>query len=378
LKQALFIAMTFLSVGVGYSQNTTSTKKLSSGQGLTKYGSRFSMEGLYLESDFQKARVTELDARFWARHNLAETFYALIDLGASLQTGSHESVFSDEFQPRQTFYLNEAIVDWSPFSQGQGFEFDFTLGAISQGRIKNPLLVTTTAFPGLKERMGYRAKNFFLSLEAQQSIANHHKQSNRIGNVDEGTPSFFHERATIGYESKDFFLIEAHLGHFAFANLSSSVANESRFMGNSVNGIQESSQFSFGFQGFESGVSTTFYPVGIWQLSLNARHLFNEKAPDGKNQGLLLSTDSKFDLGEGVFLLNEIMSFRNEADTSPGFYNSKTLGHNNKQGQGASLGLEFTRSQLMIESTYIKAKTIEKSNFQSDSETIVISIGKSL
>jgi hypothetical protein len=150
---------------------------------------------------------------------------------------------------------------------------------------------------------------------------------------------------------------------FSFQNLSSSVAQSSLDFGNSTEGTGTSRRFLYGFEGNNMAGDFTWHFSKKWQIQFNGQYLFNEKAPDGRNQGHL----AEFGAGHDQLTLR-VGTFRNESDSSPAFYNARSLGHNNVQGQIISL-LSQGKDYFMRFSL-VNSQPIQKSNVQSNMQII--------
>jgi len=309
--------------------------------------------GFLTRAQMQQAFTPELKAKIAA--NLV------------LETGSNKSINLEEFKPNQGIFLDEAYLQYAPLSF-----LKLQLGAINQSYLESPLLITSTAFVGVKERLFYNKDEQEYYIEAEQAIPTNQTLAKRLGSVDEGTPSF--QMASAGVDLQGNFLsLKAAVSYFQFKNLSNSVANESRLMGNSIKGnSQNTAQYIYGFSGLNTTYELSMRLRSGFTLFNSTQYLFNQEAPDGRNTGYLTNFGVA---GESFKVSTEL--FYNESDSSPAYYNDKSYGHNNRKG--FALGLELTSQQydLTFNAKYIKANLIEQNQYQSDSNIILFNIMRS-
>ena len=180
LFTSLFFSHTTLSAQSSYSLDLSSLRKLNPSFDLKSFG---------LSHRSNLSEVTKLGQLFLLKLNIPVSQSSSVNFsgGLLLEVGSHASQFVDHFRPKQIVFLRNAFLDWDVLEW-----FYIKAGAISQGRLNNPLLVGSTAFPSVIE--GIRLVNndkFKLSVEAQQSIPNNYVLVQRLGSFSEGTPRFF-------------------------------------------------------------------------------------------------------------------------------------------------------------------------------------------
>ena len=233
--------------------------------------------------------------------------------------------------------------------------------------VKFPLLVSDMAFMGAKQEALINLPGpLSFSLSAQQSIPNNQTLSLRAGGIDEGTPHFFVQGGTLEFDSK-LVKISASAHYFIYDKLASGVANQSRFMGNNIEGSSNQSRFVYGYEGWNSTLVLEHQPHQT-SYQLYAQYLFNNKAPDDENTGFFagpIIEHPDYRLAVRYFYL--------EANASVGFYNEKKLGHNNKKG----VSVEFTKRNLAnsfdLHFEYSRAQAIESSPLDGDMDYFALS-----
>ena len=276
-----------------------------------------------------------------------------------LETGANESTGTiAEYEPQEEVNLESAGVHYTYNI------FDVKAGALDQGNHNSPLLISNNAFAGVEEKVSFG----WLYFKATQSIPSNNRLAKRLGGVDDGNPFFGME--TIGVEFGDKFKVDANISHFKFADLSQEVAENSKELGNSVEGSGNATRFNYGFEGTNSTVLTLFTFDNGYFVKASGQYLFNEKAPEGRNKGLL----TQVEFGKKKFSLF-VESFENGSDTSPSFYNSKSYGHNNMKG--SSLGFNSELNDISISAKYTTANVMEENVVQENMNLITFSLVKS-
>jgi hypothetical protein len=285
---------------------------------------------IMIDDDQVSARVfaTGLDLNY--KFSISETLTSIIRGGVLLETGSNNSLNLKEFAPDRELILYQANLRFRP-NIINILEVD--LGSLSLSRFHSPLLLGQSVFMGLNERIKFGGA-YNLQLEAVQSIPNNQNLARRSGGIEEGTPSFLMERASLNL-SGDLLSFSLSVSHFKFNNLSAGVADQSRFMGNDIGGSATSSYFIYDFDGHNSTFNLAINQSGYFKFNITGEYLFNSKAPNGQNTGYLATAILAFgDYGLGLDY------FRNEKNASPAYYNSKYYGHNNKKGIAGHISIK--------------------------------------
>jgi hypothetical protein len=305
-----------------------------------------------MDDDQASARVfgTGLDINYIFK--LSESVTSVIRGGVLLETGSNNSLNLKEFSPERELVLYEANLRFRP-TLIPILELD--LGSLSLSRYNSPLLLGHSVFMGLNERLKL-GSDYNIQLEAVQAIPNNQTLASRSGGIEEGTPSFLMERVSVNLGG-DLLALSVSASHFKFNNLSGEVANQSRFMGNDIGGSSLTSYFIYEFEGYNSTLKLGLNQTGFFKINIDAEYLFNDKAPDGQNSGLLAKGTLLFgDFGLGMSY------FRNEKNASPAYYNSKYYGHNNKKGLGVNLSILNMFESFDLKAQAAKFELIDTTN----------------
>lgn len=324
------------------------------------------LTGTTVDDQQTEARVVSFSFFTNIKQTLVEGVEAQIIAGAVLETGSNESLFVDEFKPRQDLVLKEASLNYRPIEQ-----LSLKLGALNQGEYKSPLLLTDSAFVAAKESLDFEVGDYIFGIFLTQSVPSNHFLTNRLGSVDEGAPSLLMEGVRI-HLAGDVMFFKAQAMRFQYNNLSANVAYSSQFLGNSTGGSSQSTTFFlYDYQGYNAS-----FEMGInlsEQINLNFRgqYLYNDKAPDGRNKGTLISA------GLEVNHFNvSVEYFDNESDASPAFYNSPLYGHNDRNGFGAGVAWLLPKKATQFYLRGYKLKT-DQTVLISDSTRIFAGVKRS-
>ena len=299
-------------------------------EGKSKLSYRPYFTTIVKDDDQASVRVFGTGLDFNYKFAISNTLSSVIRAGVLLETGSSNSLNLKEFAPDRELLLYEASLRFRPQSL-KILELD--IGSLSLARFHSPLLLGQSVFMGLNERFKFGG-DYNFQLDAIQSIPNNQTLASRSGGIEEGTPSFLMERASLNLGG-DLLSFSLSVSHFKFNNLSGEVANQSRYMGNDIGGSALTSYFIYEFEGYNSTFNLGLNQKGFFKINIDGEYLFNDKAPDGQNTGYFARGTLSFgDYGLGLEY------FRNEKNASPAYYNSKYYGHNNKKGLAGQLSIK--------------------------------------
>lgn len=330
------------------------------------FQSELSLYALSVAGDRAEAQVAGTSLSLLASHRLSSELHVHLNASMRLENGSHKSLDIAEFAPEQQVLLNSAEISYRPYTW-----IELKAGALNQEHFKSPLFVESTAFVAARETLKYVTGNNSFYVSIQQAIPNNQNLSERLGSIDQGTPSLFTE--TLGHRfNGDLFNSELAVTSFGFRNLSNSVAHQSRFMGNSVIGIgQDSAEFNYKYQGLNAQFELWMALPAQWSLALQGHWTKNRKAPESRStaQWVGLSLNSLQWSFKGQYLSSE-------SDASVAFYNNKILGHNNVEGFG--LGLEYRTGWGRLKLDTIQTSPIEHNIFQDDATIVMLELNQTL
>lgn len=328
-----------------------------------------SLGGKFADDSISEAKIAYLTGTFLGEYPFSRFLRSSAEAGLSLETGTTQALFTDEFRPEQTIFLNDARVQWLPFTW-----INLNAGALNQKHFDSPIFVRGQTFPALLQEITPYNENFlWLKLTAQQAIPTSKTFSNRSFGK-EATPSLMTGTIRAAFANPEMFTLILRGTYFQFKNMTRGVAQDSRFYGNTVQGAGVvGARFFYEFQGFETGADFTL-PVNT-AVSFFAKNSFlhNQKAAQTRNQAHYLESGVRMKFS-GFALSPKVGWFRVEDDPTIAFYNSKQLAHNNRKGILGGLKLELAEEQVDIEAIYVKAERLRANPLQADRTFAEISL----
>lgn len=322
------------------------------------------IRGLNVNSAQAKAKIMRTTLQVTFKHQLYETLEAKIQASARMETGTNNSTVIDQFSPQNRTRVGDSYLKWDPL----GFFF-FKVGSLGQDR-NTPLLVNRSPYASAHQELYYRYdKNYYFYLNLQQAIPNNDVLTERLTGLEEGTPIYLTQ--TIGMNlDGDLLRLKASAKHFQFKDLSATVANQSRFLGNSIVGSGDlNSAFLYAFDGFYL-FSDLVMKLGSWETGFWFHYLYNDKAPDQRNTGYFWGPIVRYDIfGLGINL------FENQSDSSPAFYGSNAYQKNTK-GHNIYFEIGQDEEDLNLRFHYIESELLTDSLFQAPQSYITIEFSK--
>ena len=313
-------------------------------------------------SDQVESRVLGLDAEILAHQKLSSSLQANAAILVRLESGSNKSLNLKEFAPQRDISLRKAVLNWNTVPW-----FNLEMGILEQRHWDFPLFLNPSGSSiGMIQKFLYKD---FLHLELQQSVLENRETFEWANQLNEGTPSLYTAKLRIPFRRGSF-----SIGHFAFKKLSRTSAYKSQFMGNSISpGTEQTAFFLYPYQGYVLNGPFWFPLSPELNLHVKGNYLRNIKAPKGRNEGFMgqIGVESpRFDL-YGKY-------FYNQSDTSPGIYNDRWYGHNNRKGVGLEGRLKKILKECYLQFDYLKAQVLDTSilaaSLQDDIHFVKISI----
>lgn len=279
--------------------------------------------------------------------------------GVSMQSGYAQSRFGDN-TPSSGVTLKEAVIVLKPISA-----FAVSAGAIDQGHLAAPILVSSQPFPGVKERLLLGSRAFNVEIKAQQTIPTSKTLSTKAVEA-EVTPSFTTETLALRSAAIPRVELLAYGTHFAFRSLPSNVALESERYGNSVTPISANrARFTYEFDGYVAGGETKIALFDGLKVTAEGQMLQNTKADQSYGSGQFIGAGLEIALPGDVDLKPKAGTFFAESDVAPGFYNSSNFGHNNRTGWTAGFDAIFKQAGFKFGADYVSSELINASTLQS-------------
>ena len=317
-----------------------------------------SLSGRSTDDSLASSKTVSLGASIKGFYKPSSLYWIDLEAKLNLETGSSSSLFTEEFRPRSGIDLRNAAISVQPLDS-----LVLSGGALEQSYFKSPLLVDGGTFPALRETLSLSNDSLIAELSAQQAIPTGSRLSQKSTVGKEATPSLLSESATLGFKKNKSYFLSSRVTHFAFKNLTRGIAQDSRFYGNTINGVASASQFTFAYQGLELGVDGGVALADKLQLNLGTSFVNNNKAPSNRNKGRFIYAETELET-DSIKIAPRLEHYYNETDASPAYYSSAIYGHNNRKGLGTALRISFLKDSLDVTARWAKTKLIEPQTFQ--------------
>ena len=264
--------------------------------------------------------------------------------------------------------INESIIELKPISF-----FKLDAGIINQSFLNSPLLISSRPFPGLRETLMFENNIFKAQLIAQQAIATSRSLDTNRSQKEE-TPRFDSQTFNLSFEPfKKSTEISLSASRFKFGKLPSSVADTSRTLGNTVPfSSPAQSEFAFDYKGFLYSLSGKQKINKNFKLDAQAQLLKNTQAASALSRGFLAEVGGSFYFDDHHLRL-AMNNFFNEADSSPAYYNSSSLGHNNVKGNSYLAAFTY-RNLFTLNIGYTESEVITPNLVNTNRENLQISL----
>jgi hypothetical protein len=314
--------------------------------------------------------TTIINPEFSARYD--DYISLSLELAGLFGSGNASNFWTDDGKAPNTILLHEAAAKINVHKNA----------FIKAGALKatlNPLssIMPVTfggAFMGVQEEWQIGADDSNITLGAFQAIPSSGTVSKRI--YDDGTQAYFLSQ-TVGSKLKvsSGTEIKAAATRYQFENLSTNVAVDSYFLGNSLTAFEGSSKsfrFRHGFMGTESAV-TVKHEINKHELFLFASMIVNDQAPDGKNKGNMVGGSIKASFGNYA-IRPSYTRFNYDADVSPAVYSTTTARFQNREGYRVGFDIELKKEKLALKNYYIKMDLKDANPYLADREIYNIAV----
>jgi hypothetical protein len=348
-------------------QNTTqSTKKLSR-QYNSKYRLRWKTSLGYqtFESITDSSTIASGGFVFDGQGKLANELYLRAKAQMRFESGASQSLYR-EIDQNNGLFIREAYADYRPFSF-----LRFKAGAISQGHLNAPLLVSNRSFPAVTEKLIISKGNTAIILKAQQAIPTSSSFDQERSEKEE--QASFQTQTLEGRAVLGNLLLKGYITNFEFKNLPSKVAFQSSVFGNTVpdNDIGFSN-FVFDYAGQVMGAEAIL-KFGAYEYGAGIQQIENTEALEKFNMGRLGFVRAILPFGDHELALR-FENFFNESDSSVAFYNSALYGHNNRVGYSASAKYSFRDRGFAINAGYVNSDVINQRALESQEEKFALQL----
>lgn len=291
------------------------------------------------------------------------TTWAKFDLFADYQfaTGLAATVYGSESSPYTGSGISEGSVTITPTD-------GINLSGGIVGTEFNPLISIFggDALAGFREVFMTKFKNGFeMDLTSYQAVPTQLGTSSRI--LDDKNDSYLIlNNLNFGFV-KDSFDIKLSYAKFDFFNMTRAAAEDSRYLGNTMVGVDGSSYrlFRYEFKGQEVAIATSikFRQDDKWTLKGSLAQ--NDEAPEKLNLGWLANTSYEFNFSR-YQIRPSYTQFRFESDVIPAFYSYGNYAYLNREGYSTELRGKIKTYNLETYIRYTNSNEIVDTLVQSD------------
>jgi len=286
-----------------------------------------------------------------------------LNLATILETGSFRSRYTENGKPESRLSLVDAKINFLPNDY-----LTITAGAQSLNYFSAPMLFSAKSFVALSEELTIPLSTWKWKIFSWQ--ASPKADSSELGLISLGPrDSYLLIGGTKLTAEGDVVKFNLSYLYFYFSNLFNSVAYESQFNGNSASGIgQNTTSFIYDYQGHHGSADWEFNPLGNISFKQKVAYLFNEKAPNRLNSGVMLENSLKL---YDWFLTGTL--FKIKRDAAVAYYNSSSMGNTNRDGFLVEVATLVPDIGGKMGLSYAKSSTIEKNIYQSDEQRVQFS-----
>jgi hypothetical protein len=322
-----------------------------------------SLMGTSFANEKEQAQTAGFGVGAEIKYRLVESLHFKATAGLTMQSGYAQSRFGDN-TPRTGLDLREAYLQWRPLRP-----FMIEVGALDQGQLRLPLLVSARPFPGVAERILIGDRRLGAELRAQQVVPTSTTLATKTVDA-EPSPSLLTETLRLSAMPFDQLTLKANATHFVFNQLPSKVALDSSVFGNTLDPDEQ--RFKYEFQGFAVGGGAKVDFTRRFAWNIDGHVMQNIDAPEGYRMAQLASTGFEIGLTQDVTLVPQAEMFFAESDVAPAFYNDSGYGHTNRQGWAADVSATFKQAGIKLGARFVNADLISQQINQSSQQYLMI------
>lgn len=302
------------------------------------------------------------------KHTFGKVVSSHLNFLTLLQAGSTNSMFSDEGKATNGFSINEAAMVFKAMP-----ELAFKGGLIETRPSSMPTFFFRRGFPGLSETVTTSRGRFRGSLTAAQLVPTASGFS-RDRSSETGPSLLLHTATAQVGEENDRLSATVSAMHFRFDNLNANNAQESRFIGNTVEGLGAAqARFTYDYEGAQGTLTLRARLNRVFSAELNGSTIRNFAAPSGAAAGWLATFVPTIDL-PAVALKPELGYYRAESDILPALYTESAYGQTNRGGAIAGLKVELKDEHVTLTSRWIQARKLTENPYLADRSIFTVGI----
>lgn len=314
----------------------------------------------YFEDDFNRDLTFQLGLGLKAQKEIQKTFRAVGELILRFERGNVQGLQREDNRRDNGIYLSQAFLEWEPWDRVR-----LRFGALDQSTLESPLLISGQTFLGQSQSLGWNWLNSDFAIQAQQVVPTSARLSTRA--IEKEPLPWFYTLGLSGQiKVSKAIEISGHATYYRFHLLPSQIANQSYLFGNTIDKLSiNHAEFRYGFAGYTTRAEISLKPLAHWGLTFTTDYIENQLAPSDRGQGVVYALAPNYTLSSGTRLSLSLLSFLIHSDTSPAYYNSWQMGHNNRKGHGLEMEIQL-KSGLKFGGRYIQSQVLKETPVQKD------------
>ena len=311
-----------------------------------------SMEGSLFNNSIQGNRERLMKVKLYGRFNIEWADMASVEFEPYLVISQGE-----------TQYRRFTKTESSPIQMKNGFVhirpltgMSLQAGAVNQGFLASPLLVSDHTFLSLLAGYLHIKQNYEVQVVLQQAMPSFVNTFKRYSEIDKAP--YFTSLFVYGeWLPSNLISFKGHTTGFYFTRLPSFIAHNSKLYGNSITGNQSLAEFQYSYYGANLDISTQIKLGSKVYLSLGYNGLINLGAPVEKSWGERIYANWDLDLFRFARVYSRLEYFYNSSDSAPAYFNSEIYGHNDRTGFLTELKAFFPAGNFEVGFRYVMSRS---------------------
>lgn len=326
---------------------------------------RFRLSGSDIKDSSEQSKTVDIRADIKAKYLLLPSLVLDIQPSVGMQTGQKQTADGAQ-ESDSRFYLNHAAAHYSPTKN-----IRLSAGALNQRQSHARILVDNIAFPGARMEVYNNSNAFKYGLLAESAIPTSTSMSTNTKDLEK-TPGLHSAHFKFVYQPSRQSYWKNSVGYFAFQNLPSAVAHQSRLLGNDIIQLSEAQySFIYKFAGAEAISELKLAITRNFELDVIAEYLRNTQAPTGLNQAYSAGLYGTFKTGRNLELTAGGNFFRIEPEAAVSYFNASGF-ETNRIGYSADTYLSFRKEGFKLGIRYTDSEVIYTREPQSREKTLFL------
>ncbi len=326
---------------------------------------RLRLAGSDIKDESEQSKTVDIRADIKAKYYLLPSLLLDIQPSIGMQTGQKQT--ADGAQDSESrLFLNQAAAHYLPTKY-----IKLSAGALNQRYSHSKVLVDNIAFPGARAEAFDDSSSFKYGISAESTIPTSTSMSTNTKDLEK-TPALHSAQLKFAYQPSRKNYLKNSIGYFVFQNLPSTVAHQSRLLGNDILQISEAQYaFIYKFAGYEASSEFNIAVTSYLEFNGNLEYLKNTQAPEGLNQAYNIGINATIKTGRTNELSIGGSFFRIEPEAAVSYFNASGF-ETNRIGYSADSFLSFRKEGFKLGLRYIDSQVIYTREPQSREKTLLL------